>query len=596
MAATEPALVAACREGRWTQEEVAARLEVLRAEFGLDLLGLVSVEGRAMMRAVPPYATGDSLLHDPLIAGALSGKGGVATQLVPRARLEREGGDALAERAFLALEETPRARPTLREAESRGLIMTAAIPVRSRGQVVAALYGGVLLNRNVEITDEIRSTLYGTQGAEELPLGTATIFLGDARIATTVRLENGNRALGTRVSKEVADRVLDNGRPWVGRAFVVRDWYLTAYEPIRDSEERIVGMLYVGILERPFDELGAPIIWRYVGLTLLVVLLSLALAYFLADRIARPIHRLVLAARTVHEGSYPEPVETTGASSESAALIEAFNEMVVALREREEKLSEANVRLEALNRSYMETLSFVTHQLNTPVASMMNYTYLLEGEFLGPLTEKQRKAVRVLDASTRRLTEMVRHYLGLARVERGELRPSPVRVAVRAEVLDPLLEALEPQLAEREMALECTVPPEVAVQADANMTRDVFENLLGNAIKYGGQGARISITAHEAGEMVAFAVGNGGGGIPAELIPRLFQKFSRLESQVAAGPRPKGTGLGLFLCKHIVEAHGGEISVTSRATGWVEFNFTLPRGSAEAEVNPAVPPPEGDPS
>jgi len=575
MASGKRTLQEASRSGTWSDlEEVGSRLEVVRTSFGLDFLTLVASDSRVLLRTAPPYEKGDSRLADPLVARALQGETVSATVLMPSTDLAKESED-LVERAFLALEETPRARPTSRTEETRGMVMMSAVPVWNGPQVAGVLYGGVILNRNFDLVDAMERTIYGGEAYKGTPMGTATIFLHDSRITTTVRLANGNRALGTRASKEVADRVLDNGQSWIGRAFVVHDWYLTAYDPIRDPQGQVIGMLYVGILERPFTDLGRSVILRFVGLTAAGVLVSLIVAFFLAGRLARPIHRLVEASRRLEQGEYPPPVPEEDSSTETGNLVHAFNRMVASLQERERSLQQANQSLSDLNHNYMETLGFVTHELNTPVASMMNYAFMLKGGVLGPLTEKQQKAVRVIDDNLRRLAEMVRHYLNLSRIERNEMRISRARIHAAREILRPIQEALEPLLHSRHMQVQIRVPEEIELHADMNMTREVFENLFTNAVKYGRDGGTITWTAERQDGFVRFSVRNEGEGIPPDKLPDLFHKFVRLEGQKTA-IKQKGTGLGLFITRHIVEAHGGSIEAQSKPGEWAEFKFTLP--------------------
>ncbi|UUZ70531.1 cache domain-containing protein [Polaromonas sp. P2-4] len=132
----------------------------------------------------------------------------------------------------------------------------ATAPVRqSDGRVIGHVQAGVLLNRNLPFIDHINEIVY-PEGA--LPFGsqgTATLFLDDVRISTNVRLfgsESDDRAIGTRVSQMVRDAVLGHGGTWLDSAFVVNNWYVSAYEPLVDGAGQRVGMLYVGFLERPF--------------------------------------------------------------------------------------------------------------------------------------------------------------------------------------------------------------------------------------------------------------------------------------------------------------------------------------------------------
>ncbi len=583
MAAGKRTLVDACVEESWPEADgdLMSRLEQVRASFQLDFLSVAAPDGRVVLRTMHPHNKGDFRAHDALVARAMKGETASAVLLMSQSDLEREA-ESLGGRAFLVFEETAKARPTPRTAESRGMVMMAAVPVWDGPRIVGVLYGGVLVNRNNDIVDNVNHTLYGDRSYDGAPIGTATIFLHDCRIATTVRLPNGNRALGTRASKEVADRVLDNAEPWIGRAFVVRDWYLTAYEPIRDVEGAVVGMLYVGILERPYRDLGRMVIWRYLALTGAGVLVALGIAFVLAGRLAEPIHRLVEASGRLEEGTYPPPVATSSGPVETNNLIRAFNDMVDALRQREEKLAEVNESLNATNRSYMETLGFVTHEMNTPVASMLNYAYLLQTGAAGPLTEKQAKAARVINDNLRRLADMIRHYLNLSRIERGELRPTPGRVRVRRDVLDPLVESFEPQIAARRMNVRAEIPDDVELKADLNMVREVFENLHSNAVKYGRDGGEIRWRAERLDGFYRFVVRNEGEGIAPDKIGTLFGKFRRLNGAAPGGRR--GTGLGLFISKHIVDAHGGQIEAASQAGEWAEFRFTLPAYPAAEQM------------
>jgi signal transduction histidine kinase len=239
-------------------------------------------------------------------------------------------------------------------------------------------------------------------------------------------------------------------------------------------------------------------------------------------------------------------------------------------------LEERESRLKALNKSYMEMLGFVSHELKSPVAAIMNYLFLLRQHKLGALTEPQEKAVKNIETSSNRIVEMVRHYLNLSRIENGELRPVPTRVAALEDVVKPLLETFESDMAAHRMRIENRISAGSILRADLNMTREVFENLFSNAIKYGREDTPITLGEELVDGFVEFTVRNEGPGIPHDKIDAVFQKFTRLEDQQYIR-RQKGTGLGLFITRHIVEAHGGKITVESQPQEWVEFRFTLPR-------------------
>ncbi len=363
---------------------------------------------------------------------------------------------------------------------------------------------------------------------------------------------------------------------------MVHDWYITAYDPIRDTHGTVIGMLYAGTLERPFSDLMRGMILRYAALIAVALLVALLIAMFIAGRLARPLHNLAEGAAKMRQGRGFEPVQGDSSCTETTGLIQAFNEMASTLTQREGQLKEANDRLagandslKAMNAHYMETLQFVSHELNSPLSSIMNYAYMLRQKLLGGLTEKQESAIEVMSTNLKRVMEMIRHYLNLARIEKGEIQPVPMRVAVRDDVIAPILASLQAEIHAKGQRVDDLIGPRVILHSDLNMTREIFENLLGNAVKYGRQGGLITLNCRVEGQWAQFSVRNEGDGIPPERRGELFQKFSRIEVGDSKKAR-RGTGLGLFICKKIVEAHGGTISVDSEVGQWTEFRCSLP--------------------
>jgi signal transduction histidine kinase len=125
------------------------------------------------------------------------------------------------------------------------------------------------------------------------------------------------------------------------------------------------------------------------------------------------------------------------------------------------------------------------------------------------------------------------------------------------------------------MLVENRISESMVLHADGNLIRIVYDNLLSNAVKYGREGGAIVLDAQESEDKVTLSVRNDSEGIPPEKMAVLFKKFSRLDSPEYAGKR--GTGLGLYICKEIVEKQGGAIWADSRVGEWVKFSFTLPK-------------------
>jgi signal transduction histidine kinase len=147
-------------------------------------------------------------------------------------------------------------------------------------------------------------------------------------------------------------------------------------------------------------------------------------------------------------------------------------------------------------------------------------------------------------------------------------------VALQADVVAPVLQSLGRELQERRMRIENHLSEKMVLNADANLLRIVYDNLLSNAIKYGHEGGAVTLDARVSDGHVTLSVQNEGEGIPPDKMGLLFKKFSRLGGSEHA--RKKGTGLGLYICKEIVEKLDGRIWADSRAGEWVRISFALP--------------------
>jgi two-component system NtrC family sensor kinase len=255
----------------------------LMADEKLDFLTMVDQRGIVLYRFHHPGSSGDSALQDPFVKEALGRKRISGTQVLPREAMLKEG-KGLAKRAVFHLVPTPKEKPTEKLEETSGMVLKAAHPITNAdGTVLGVLMGGILLNRNYDIVDRIKQNVFKDARYKGKEIGTATIFLGDLRIATNVLDREGHRAVGTRVMKEVGEQVLGKGLSWIHRAYVVDDWYITAYEPIRDIQDNIIGILYVGLLESKYVVLKE----RLILLFMLGMLVSVGLSSFLSWRLLK---------------------------------------------------------------------------------------------------------------------------------------------------------------------------------------------------------------------------------------------------------------------------------------------------------------------
>lgn len=551
-------------------ERTRETVEPIRRQQHLDLVSLLDMNGRVVLRTRPPYNGGDTLTaEDAVLRQALAGTRTISgTILLSEARLEREGEGLVA-----------RCRQS--GGEPRGMMITAVVPVQAEGVTVGMLQVGSLLNGAESEVDTIRDAIFVNEQYAGKPLGTATIFMGDTRISTNVRDPSGKRAVGTHAAAYVADRVLKQGQSWSGRAWVVDTWYLSQYDPLRDPDGRIIGMLYVGELEQKYLDIRRHAVLLFMGVIGVGMLLALLVVYGIARGILGPVRHLSAATHNLGNGDLAHRVPVT-TGDEVGDLARAFNEMARRLEEQRreierdhQELAALNAELKTTNRNYMEMLGFVTHELKNPLASATLSIYTVKDGYVGELNERQRKLLESVATSLDYFGEMIRNYLDLARLEKGELAVHRRSLNLQTEILAPVLDGLERSLEDRGMPLENRVAPDFGLEADRDLLRIVYDNLLSNAIKYGRTGGRVTLDAgRDASGEIRLSVTNEGPGIPPEKVGDLFRKFSRLDTPEQAGKR--GTGLGLFICREILEKHGGRIWVESESGQWVRFCVALP--------------------
>ena len=259
----------------------------LMSEEGIDFITLVDRNGTVLFRFHNPGVSGDDLAQDPFIEAALGKKAFSGTQVLSGDQLLKEG-KALTQKATITSIPTPKEKPTQKIEETSGMVLKSAHPILDfNGDILGVLAGGVLLNRNYEIVDRIKNIVFKDAKYKGKEIGTATIFLDDLRISTNVMDKEGNRAIGTRVSAEVYEQVIGKGLPWIKRAFVVDDWYITAYEPIRDIGHKIVGILYVGMMESKYAFMKERLILLFFLFSMVGMLFAFAISFALSWKILR---------------------------------------------------------------------------------------------------------------------------------------------------------------------------------------------------------------------------------------------------------------------------------------------------------------------
>lgn len=559
-------------------QQITNKITVL-ALGGTHLIAVLDPDGNILVGRVVsvhneilPMISGGNLADLSIVQTVLTtGEPQAATEVIPAASLQQVG---LHDQAQISLIDTPKAAPQPFDPRegSAGLALMGVRPVRNEsGQVVGAVLSAHLLNNDFTLVDRIK---------EVAGVDTVTIFFGDLRISTNVRTESGERAVGTRISQDVYDRVLKRGEDYVGRAYVVNEWFITRYQPLRDQRGQVVGSLYVGARESSFRALVHNITNRIT----LIALISLALAGVMAVPVARviirPIRELVDANRRVAQGDLTVRVQPYG-QGELAVLARTFNQMVEALQEAQQKLMRAFDNMaETLKETQQELLhkeklasmgqlaAGVAHELNNPLGTILLYSNIVYKEL--PEDDEHRRDLEMVIAETNRCKMIVRNLLDFARQNEVLARPTDVNDLLRKLIAD---QKTLPKFAPVQITLD--LDPEVPIiPADPMQLQEVFINLMNNAAEAmeskGGGELRITTRLAPLGQGVRISFADSGVGIPEENKAKLFTPFFTTK------PVGKGTGLGLAIVYGIVKMHGGQIQVESEEGKGATFTITLP--------------------
>ncbi|MEZ2144584.1 cache domain-containing protein [Bradyrhizobium sp. DN5] len=572
-------------------------LDETRKEIGLDFLYLTN--GRGDVLASSPPLQHRPRSDWPIIRSALSGQ-------VPATGVDIFGNDelaaispALAERARLDLVPTPNAVPTDRSTETRGMVVHAASRAMLPDGGAAALVGGTLLNQNLEFIDTINDLVYRAASLPEGSQGTATLFLDDVRISTNVRLFEGRRALGTRVSAAVRSAVLGEGRTWLDSAFVVNDWYISAYEPLVDSYGKRVGMLYVGFLEKPFSEA------KYQTLMIIIVafiaITAATVPIFLrwASSIFMPLERVTATITEVERGNLSARTKMPVLGDEigrvavhldslldqiqerDRQLREWNEELNVRVRERTRDLEHANLKLEATTKQLImseklaaigEITAGVAHEINNPIAVMQGNLDVIRSVF-GADADKAKVEFRLLDEQIHRISQIVTKLLQFARPEEYA---GYVERHAPASVISDCLPLVQHLLNKTEIAVVRDDRANRLVLMNRNELQQVLVNLIVNAIHAMPEGGTLTLRSFDAErdghQGVAIEVADTGIGMSTEVIEKIFDPFYTTK-------RRQGTGLGLSISQTLIKRQGGQITAESRVGSGSTFTVWLPEAT-----------------
>jgi len=312
-----------------------------------------------------------------------------------------------------------------------------------------------------------------------------------------------------------------------------------------------------------------------VAIILLMMTIALIVRLKQTTRLLKRIYKLRKTANQFADGNYSIRAENDPMGDEISELVKVFNSMLETIEKDREQLIKQQELIEEANANYLDMLGFVTHELRNSLGSaLFNIASLKEGAF-GEISEEVREGIDIVEESLKYLKEITNNYLQLSRLEQGDLYFEKQEANLLNDIINPVINEMYKLFEVKKIKVENNVPKEITIPADVNLMRVVYENLLGNAIKYGKEEGNIKITANRTDEgRILLSVWNDGPPIEPQLISSLFHRFKRYDTKSKEGK--KGTGLGLFIVRRIIELHGGEISIQSNTETGTSFIITLP--------------------
>ena len=561
------------------------QLEQAQQRLHFDFINLYTAQGQLMtaswLNAAQPLTAGQGTAQ---AAASTATEGAAQLQRLSRSEMLSLAPN-LAQRLSIPLIPTQGAAPSERTQQDQALVMLASFPVTDeQGHALAWLRAGVLLNQNLPLIDHINQIVYPEGSLPLGSVGTATLFLDDVRVTTNVRLFQNQRAIGTRVSQAVHDAVLVRGETWLDRAFVVNDWYVSGYEPLRNHLGERIGMLYVGYLETPFRRTKFGILALMVGIFAVAMLLAAWLSLRWARSIFQPVELMNRTMQQVQDGNPQARVgdltqhdELGALASHLDQLLDVIDDKTATLQrwgheldakvaERTRELADSNQSLQQAQSQLVKSeklaaigqlTASVAHEINNPIAVMQGNLDLVR-ETLGQQAAPVAAEFKLMDQQIDRMRLIVTQLLQYARP--NDYAGYVDAVDVNATLASSLI-LVEHLLARTQIVVQRSWQASQCVHINRQELQQVLINLLINAIQAMPCGGELMLRtadrSHPSGALgVLIEVCDSGAGLTAAVHDQLFRPFFTTKND--------GNGLGLWISVGLMERYGGSISACNR--------------------------------
>ena len=504
--------------------------------------------------------------------------------------------------AEIPLVPTEAARQIDRTAETRGMVLQTAYRTTD-GQSV--LLSGQLLNRNLQVIDAMNDLIYREAEESQTRTGTTTLFLDDVRISTNVRMFEGVRALGTRVSEVVWRQVMQQGQPWLDRAFVVNDWYISGYVPLSDIDGNRIGMLYTGFLEEPFSTQRNNTILTLFLAFVAVVLITVPIFLRLARGIFAPLEKMTNIMAKVEGGALDARIGDVDVRDEIGTVARHLDQLLDQVQERDvelrgyaenlndlvdkrtDELREANKKLEATFAQLVlaeklsslgEITAGVAHEINNPVAVIQGNLEVLRAGLPPDVAAELQTELDLIDTQTYRINVIVGKLLNFTRP--NEVSEMTDRVDV-ARAVDDALVLVTADLRQSNIDTQINHTPAPMINIVETELAQVLVNLMINASQAMEGGGTLTLTTgpktHEGRKGAAIYVKDTGKGIAKDRIDQVFDPFFSTKPG-------EGTGLGLSISQALIARAGGFITVRSHKGEGAEFFIWCPAADNSSDA------------
>ncbi len=563
------------------------------SESDLTYMTVTDRDGIVLFRSQAAYSTGDDLSSDPVVRRALDGE-----EVITYKRLD----------AYQLWQEGLIGEPPDESSRAEGLAVVAAAPVLMQASaediadfkkpsagsdVVGVIVVGYLLNRDKTLLKEIH----------ERTRGLASIYTPRGLVNSSDPSWNG----------EPGDKIFEEAGAAGNKTRIIpysTHGEIAGYFTLRNIENRPVALFELRNSTVWLNKAKAASLRDNFFFILIGIAVAFALGTFMTRKITDPVQQLRKGAEEIGRGNLMHRIEIPG-GDELTQLADAFNDMSVRLyrsmeemrlskrqvedysqrlksahsslemysRELEkvnQELLVSNINLRKANEVKDTFLSTVSHELKTPLTTIIGYiSMILEGS-LGDLTKEQRESLEVVLRRGRNLQSLISDLLSLSRIDTGhlELRKSYLDLG---KELSGLEEVFSERLREAGLRLDLKVQEHLPhVYADRDRVNQILFNLVGNAIKFTPAGGLITVRSHWRKDEndIETSVSDTGIGIPDGELGHIFERFYQVDKH--DGREFAGTGLGLAIAKELVELHGGTIKAESRPNRGSTFTFTLP--------------------